>query len=92
MPRYTFQVGNARAVCELSDIDLPDNDAAREYAIVFVSELFRSHSEIYSEEWHLCSLQVLGGDETEIFATTVPEAAMMERDSLRLQRHAPVNH
>ena len=83
MPRYTFQVGNAAAVCELAGIDLPDNDTAREYAIAFVSELFHSHSEIYSDGWHLCSIQVLDRGKTEVFATTVVEAAMMERDELR---------
>jgi hypothetical protein len=90
MPRYTFQVENGKTVCEMAGVELPDNDTARAYAIQFVAELFRSRNELYAAEWHLCSIHVLNDEETELFATTVREAALAEREQLRISQR--VNH
>jgi hypothetical protein len=84
MPCYTFHVGNAAAAIEVTGVDLQDNDTAREYAIAFVAELFRSRHQDFVD-WEACSIQVLGDDHTEVFATSIPTAAVMERDRLRLR-------
>ena len=82
MPCYTFQLGNTATVIEAAGIDLEDNDCAREYAIAFVSELFQSRHWDFPD-WQACSIQVLDADQTEVFATSIPKAAVMERDRLR---------
>jgi hypothetical protein len=82
MPSYTFQVLNGDDVFEISDVDLPDSEVARHYAIRFASELFRSHHELCAGEWERCDIHVLTAKE-EIFATTVPQAALIERDDMR---------
>jgi uncharacterized protein DUF6894 len=84
MPSYTFQVGNMATVIEAAGVDLQDNDSAREYAIAFVSELFQSRPQDFSD-WARCSIQVLDANRTEVFATSIPKAAVMERDRLRLR-------
>jgi hypothetical protein len=83
MPCYTFHVGDAATVIEMTGVDLEDNDTAREYAITFVAELFRSRPQDFPD-WESCSIQVLGADQSYVFATSIPTAAVMERDRLRL--------
>ena len=86
MPSYTFQVANGKAVyVEMSDVDLPDSEVARDYAIRFASELFRLHHEVCAGEWDACNIHVLTATE-EVFATTIPQAALLERDDMR-ERH-----
>jgi hypothetical protein len=85
MPSYTFQVGNGGAVCiEAADIVLSDHDAAREFAIGFAAMIFRLHPELCAGEWERCAVHVLD-DEEEVFAATIPQAALIERDDLRQQ-------
>ena len=52
-------------------------------AITFVAELFRSRHQDFPD-WESCSIQVLGADQSYVFATSIPTAAVMERDRLRL--------
>jgi Domain of unknown function (DUF6894) len=92
MPCYTFKVGNKKVVCEKPDVVLPDHEAARDYAIDFASELFEFHNELCSGEWHLCSIHVLTDTHEQVFATTVPHAALIERDDMRLYRKEWVNN
>jgi hypothetical protein len=83
MPCYTFHVGDAATLIEMTGVDLEDNDTAREYAITFVAELFRSRHQDFPD-WESCNIQVLGADQSYVFATSIPTAAVMERDRLRL--------
>ena len=82
MPSYTFQFVSHADVYELKDVDLPDSEVARHYAIRFASELFRTHHELGAGGWDLCAIHVLTARE-EVFATTVPQAALVERDDMR---------
>jgi hypothetical protein len=91
MPSYTIQIGNKNLICERPDVLLADDQAACVYAIQFASELFRSHHELCSGEWHLCSLQVLADGEEQVFETTIARAALIERDLLR-HRNGSVNN
>jgi len=92
MPCYTFQVGNKNIICEQPDVVLPDDESARDYAIEFASELFRSHYQICSGEWHLCTIHVLTAANEQVFATTIGQAALMERDDIRLRRKKRVDN
>jgi len=92
MPCYKIQVGNKNIVCEMPDVVLADDEAARAYAIEFCSNLFNSHYELCSGQWHLCSVHVLTEANEQISAMTLADAALIERDYLRLQRKASVNH
>jgi hypothetical protein len=65
MPCYTFHVGDAATVIEMTDVDLEDNDTAREYAITFVAELFRSRHQDFPD-WESCNIQVLGADQSYV--------------------------
>jgi hypothetical protein len=58
MPCYTFHVGDAATLIEMTGVDLEDNDTAREYAITFVAELFRSRHQDFPD-WESCNIQVL---------------------------------
>jgi hypothetical protein len=86
MPSYTVKVGNNHVVCEMPDVVLTDDQAARDYAIEFASELFRSHHDLCSGQWHLCSIHVLTAANKEVFATTVVQAALIEREDMRRRR------
>jgi hypothetical protein len=90
--RYTFLIGTRETVCELSGISLSDDETACGYAIAFASEVFRLHYEICAGEWHLCSVRVLTSAQEEVFLATVPEAAAMERDAMRLDGESAANN
>jgi hypothetical protein len=92
MPSYTFQVGNKSLVCEVPNVDLPDDEAACDYAVAFASALFRSHYQICSGEWHLCSVHVLSDTNEDVFEATVGQAALIERDAIGLGRQNRINN
>ena len=92
MPCYTFQVRGGRITCEKPDVVLPDHRAARDYAIEFASELFRSHHDIYSGKWDFCSIHVVTETNEEVFAGTVGQAALIERNDMRARRTKWVNN
>src|SRR5215204_4733123 len=85
MRRYTFLVGSRNTICEMSGVRLPDDETACRYAVAFAAEVFRSHHELCAGDWQSCSVQVLTSAHEEILLTTVAEAAVMERDEMRLR-------
>jgi hypothetical protein len=84
MPSYTFHVGYGKIVCEMSDIVLSDSDAARDFAIGFAAAIFRLQPDLCAGDWDRCAVQVME-DAEEVFATTMPQAALIERDEMRRQ-------
>ena len=92
MPKYRFLVGNQKRGCEMSGIQLPDDDTARSYAIAFAAEVFRLHYEVCADEWQICSVHALTREEEEVFSATVPEAAAMEREQMLLRNLTAANN
>ena len=61
MPRYFFDLVDDKKVYDKKGVSLPNDKAAREYALTFARELMETKRELMGESWRAWSIQVCNG-------------------------------
>ncbi|MEA2949654.1 MAG: hypothetical protein QOI40_4984 [Alphaproteobacteria bacterium] len=61
MPRYFFDVVDDKKIYDKKGVTLPNEKAARQYALKFARELIASKSDLLGESWEAWSIQVCNG-------------------------------
>jgi hypothetical protein len=61
MPRYFFDLVDDKKVYDKKGVSLPNEKAAREYALTFARELMQTKRDLLGESWQEWSIQVCNG-------------------------------
>ncbi len=61
MPRYFFDLVDDQKVYDKKGVSLPNEKAARQYAITFARELMQAKPHLMGESWRAWSVQVCNG-------------------------------
>ena len=61
MPRYFFDLVDDKKVYDKKGVSLPNEKAAREYALTFARELMETKRDLLGESWQEWSIQVCNG-------------------------------
>jgi hypothetical protein len=61
MPRYFFDLVDDKKVYDKKGVSLPNDKAAREYALTFARELMETKRELMGESWRAWSIQICNG-------------------------------
>jgi uncharacterized protein DUF6894 len=83
MPRYFFDLVDDRKIYDKKGVSLPNDKAARQYALTFARELMQTKRDLLGESWRAWSVQVCNGKFERIlkvpFSKVEPERAEPER-------------
>jgi hypothetical protein len=61
MPKYFFDLVDDKKIYDKKGISLPNDKAAREYAVTFARELMQTQPTLMGESWKAWSVQVCNG-------------------------------
>jgi hypothetical protein len=61
MPRYFFDLIDDKKIYDKKGVTLPNEQAARQYAMKFARELMDSKPDLMGESWRAWSIQVCNG-------------------------------
>jgi hypothetical protein len=74
MPRYFFDLVDDKKIYDKKGISLPNERAARQFAITFARELMETKPELMGESWRAWSVQVCNGKFDRILKIPFTEA------------------
>jgi hypothetical protein len=74
MPRYFFDVVDDKKIYDKKGVSLPNEKAARQFAITFARELMETKPELMGESWRAWSVQVCNGKFDRILKIPFTEA------------------
>jgi hypothetical protein len=74
MPRYFFDVVDDKKIYDKKGVSLPNERAARQFAITFARELMETKPELMGESWQAWSVQVCNGKFDRILKIPFTEA------------------
>ncbi|HEY7666058.1 MAG TPA: hypothetical protein VH934_23310 [Xanthobacteraceae bacterium] len=82
MPRYFFDLVDDKKIYDKKGVSLPNDKAARQYAMTFARELMQSKRDLFGESWGAWSIQVCNGKFERIlkvpFSKIAPQATEPE--------------
>lgn len=61
MPKYFFDLVDDKKIYDKKGVSLPNDKAAREYAVTFARELMEAQPGLMGESWNAWSVQVCNG-------------------------------
>jgi hypothetical protein len=61
MPRYFFDLVDDKKIYDKKGVSLPNDKAARQFAITFARELMETKPELMGESWQAWSVQICNG-------------------------------
>ena len=75
MPRYFFDLVDDKKIYDKRGVTLPNETAARQYAITFARELMETKRELMGESWRAWSVQICNGKFDRIMRVPLSEVA-----------------
>jgi hypothetical protein len=75
MPKYFFDLVDDKKIYDKKGISLPNDKAAREYAVTFARELMQTQPTLMGESWKAWSVQVCNGKFDRILRIPFSEVA-----------------
>ena len=91
MPRYDFSLEDDATILTVAQAEFPDEDTACDCAVQLLSALFaRMHED--APDWSSCRIRVLAASGEEILASSVGQAALLERDQVRDEAAVRTDH
>jgi hypothetical protein len=75
MPRYFFDLIDDKKIYDKRGVTLPNETAARQYAITFARELMETKRDLMGESWCAWSVQICNGKFDRIMKVPFSEVA-----------------